>query len=94
METDFTELAGMRTTLPRFRGGSKRDRPAQQKNGAKGSIESCPLEDRYKANFPFTALGIGNTQNRRMRNCNGITWEWIGPTKAISCTWLMRAQEK
>jgi hypothetical protein len=24
-----------------------------------GSIESCPAEDRYKANFPFNALGIG-----------------------------------
>ena len=32
-------------------------RPARER--ILGSIESCPAEDRYKANFPFNALGIG-----------------------------------
>jgi hypothetical protein len=47
--------------------GSSGDCPDQQKNGAKGSIESCPFEDRYKANIPFSAIGIGSTQWRRTR---------------------------
>jgi hypothetical protein len=37
--------------------GSSGDCPDQQKNGVKGSMESCPGEDRYKANVPFAAVG-------------------------------------
>ena len=37
--------------------------PDQRENGAKSSIESCPsVEDRYKANFPFRAIAMGNTK--------------------------------
>jgi hypothetical protein len=62
--------------------------PASKRTEQKSLIESRPLEDRYKANFPFTAIGIGNTEHRRKRDCNGIIWEWIGATEPIS---FMRA---
>lgn len=38
--------------------GSSGDCPDQQKDGIKSSMESCPGEDRYKANVPFTAIGV------------------------------------
>jgi len=59
MDTSFKELAGQRTDAPLSLGGSDRDCPSQQKNGARESIESCPGEDRYKAILPFMLLGKG-----------------------------------
>src|SRR6516162_3225411 len=38
-------------------GGSPEDCPGRQENGIRGSRESGPPEDRYKANPPFTAPG-------------------------------------
>src|SRR5437899_9891932 len=48
---DGQELADQRTLLRRARGGSRRDCPGRQENGAQGSRESGPLEGRYKANL-------------------------------------------
>src|SRR5262249_27381035 len=48
--------------------------------------ESCPAEDRYKANFPFAATGISSkSTRRRKKHCHDTIWESIGRTRAISC---------
>lgn len=62
MDTSFKELAGQRTAIALSLGGSGRDCPSQQENGARESIESCPGEDRYKAILPFMLLGKGKEE--------------------------------
>ena len=44
------ELADKRTTPIQAPGGSPQDCPGRQENGTRGSRESGPPEDRYKAN--------------------------------------------
>src|SRR5213593_289919 len=52
---DGQELADQRTLLRRALGGSRRDCPGRQENGARGSRESGPPEGRYKANLAVRA---------------------------------------
>jgi len=57
---DGQELADQRRTLlRRAPGGSRRDCPGRQENGATGSRESGPPEGRHKANLAVPAPRLG-----------------------------------
>src|SRR5713101_2045487 len=74
---DGQELADQRTLLRRARGGSRRDCPGRQENGARGSRESGPLEGRYKANLAVPAprlRGPGPQGGGRVRYYVGVDW--------------------
>src|SRR6266496_3759864 len=71
------ELADQRTPLRRAPGGSRRDCPGRQENGATGSRESSPPEGRYKANLavPAPRLGVhGRDGGGRVRYYVGVDW--------------------
>src|SRR6266849_3007057 len=74
---DGQELADQRTLLRRALGGSRRDCPGRQENGARGSRESGPPEGRYKANLavPAPRLGVqGPEGGGRVRYYLGVDW--------------------
>src|SRR5712691_10459307 len=71
------ELADQRTLLRRARGGSRRDCPGRQENGARGSRESGPREGRYKANLAVPAprpRGPSPQGGRPVRYYLGVDW--------------------
>src|SRR6266849_4420673 len=74
---DGQELADQRTLLGRAPGGSRRDCPGRQENGAEGSRESGPSEGRYKANLAVPAprsRGHGPEGGGRVRYYLGVDW--------------------
>src|SRR5262245_7558588 len=74
---DGQELADQRTLLRRALGGSCRDCPGRQENGARGSRESGPPEGRYKANLAVPAprpRGHGPEGGGRVRYYLGVDW--------------------
>src|SRR5262245_5667009 len=77
-------LADQRTRLRRAPGGSRRDCPGWQQNGARGSRESGPLEGPYKANLavPAQRPGVhGPEGGERVRYYLGV--DWADQTHAI-----------
>src|SRR4030095_11540186 len=70
-------LADQRTRLRRAPGGSRRDCPGRQENGARGSRERSPPEGRYKANLavPARRPGVhGPEGGERVRDYLGVDW--------------------
>src|SRR4030095_4931427 len=71
------EIADQRPLLRRPRGGSRRDCPGRQENGAGGSRESGPPEGRYKANLAVPAPRPrvpGPEGGGRVRYYLGVDW--------------------
>src|SRR6266508_1932268 len=74
---DGQELADQRTWLRKALGGSRRDCPGRQENGAQGSRESGPPEGRYKANLAVPAprpRRPGPEEGGRVRYYLGVDW--------------------
>src|SRR6266496_223944 len=83
------ELADQRTLLGRAPGGSRRDCPGRQENGATGSRESRPPEGWYKANLavPAPRLGVHEPEGGgRVRYYVGV--DWADQTHAV---WVVDA---
>ena len=74
---DGQELADPRTLLRRALGGSRRDCPGRQENGAGGSRESGPRRAGIRPTSPFPLRGRECTAQKEEDEC-AITSEWIG----------------
>ena len=91
---DGQELADQTTILARVHGGSPQDCPGRQEDGIRGSRESDPPEDRYKANpaVPAPRSLIGPEGGGPVRYYVGVDWAdqthavWVADERGTKLT--------